>query len=456
MKYIISIILLSASIGLSNASVSSGTINPSFKTTKVCQDVSCANLTAYTLNMAPSGVTQVTIDDTNGVDGVAFGSSIGWLTFDPTGPEGVTINPTTGVLSGKGWSQGSGWVNFSVTGQQVAINSNGEFTGWAWTGGTGGGWIKFDCSDPQACIKTDWRPIPSRSTSTPVVPSSGGSGGGIISSYVDVCPNLPDQQYNVPAGYGLSGGVCTLINDKCSNLVGAQSEVPAGYTVDQGGLCMLKALDMCPNISGVQSLVPKGKTIDVKGDCVDQAIEDEKLPILKAEDAGTTIQQIDMCANILGLQVAIPSGLTRDSNNTCLPATTDYCPNIPDIQSEVPTQLIVNIKGECVAGLTKIDVNPITANNSGTLIKSVGDNKYVLPLTPGDDSAKGNMISYPFIPESFKIGLKMDPVAKLVTSDEELATNGGVLPQVDLTSTLSTTAVIIFIIVRLFGFLFLA
>jgi peptidoglycan hydrolase-like protein with peptidoglycan-binding domain len=144
-----------------DASVSNGTILPGFQTAKVCYDTTCTNKTPGTINFIPSGITPITIADSTGITGKAWGNNLGWIDFKPTGG-GVSINPTTGVLSGTAWSQVSGWVNFSVTGQSVSINSNGEFVGYAWTGGTKGGWIKFDCSIFGACVKTDWRPIPYR------------------------------------------------------------------------------------------------------------------------------------------------------------------------------------------------------------------------------------------------------------------------------------------------------
>ncbi len=449
MKYLYSTLIILTTLALSSASMSSGTIDPLYKTTKICQEVTCSNVSAYTLNMAPSGVTQVTIDDINGVDGVGWGSSIGWVTFDPTGPEGVTINPNTGILSGKAWAQSSGWVNFSVTNHQVAINNNGEFIGWAWTGGVGGGWVKFDCADVSACIKTDWRPIPARSTTTPVVTPTVSTGGGIISSYTDVCPNLPDQQYNVPSGYGLNSGVCSPIDDKCINLAGSQSIVPTGYNVDTGGLCVLKSLDMCPNISGNQSVVPVGQTINAQGNCMIQKVEDEVLPKLGEDQVGTTLSEIDMCSNILGLQVSIPTGMIRDSDDSCVPVKLDYCPNIALNQVEVPADLVIDSKGNCISGLTKLDSNPVTINNS----INVGDNRYVLPLTPSVNESEPNLITYSFIPDSLKIGVKADIIADLFVSDEEEANLGGELPKVDITSIVVTISLLFLVglrIIRMF------
>lgn len=204
---------------VSFASVSLGTITPGFQNTKVCHEVSCAS--HGTINFKPTGVTAITIDDTTGISGTAWGNELGWINFKPINA-GVTINPSTGLLSGKAWSQVSGWINFSVTGQSVVINNNGEFFGWAWTGGEQGGWIKFDCSDTSTCVKTDWRPIPARiacsdgidndndgkvdypidpgctspsdtdETDTPSGGSGGGGGGGSGTGVLNPNPN-PSQ-----------------------------------------------------------------------------------------------------------------------------------------------------------------------------------------------------------------------------------------------------------------------
>jgi hypothetical protein len=66
------------------------------------------------------------------LNGIAWGNELGWITLNPTGVDGVTINPTTGALSGKAWSQVGGWINFAPTGQGVSISTSGEFSGWAW------------------------------------------------------------------------------------------------------------------------------------------------------------------------------------------------------------------------------------------------------------------------------------------------------------------------------------
>jgi peptidoglycan hydrolase-like protein with peptidoglycan-binding domain len=175
-------------IPTAHASESVGSIDDSFKLTRICKDTSCsiygnANWKP-TLNANTSGATAVSITD-SGITGNVWGDEIGWINLSPTGG-GVTINPNTGVLSGTAYATVGGWINFSTTGTSVSINSSGEFTGSAYVSGLNGGWMKFDCSSGSTCVKTDWRPIPNRSGTPPPPeppPPSGGGGGGGSSFY---------------------------------------------------------------------------------------------------------------------------------------------------------------------------------------------------------------------------------------------------------------------------------
>ncbi len=160
----------------SYASETNGTIDTSFKYTRVCTDGTCSTYStvnwAPTINGSTPGASAVAIADT-GITGNAWGDSIGWINFKPTG-YGVTVNATTGALGGYAYANTGGWINFSPTGYGVTINSSGQFNGWAWVSGPNGGWMRFDCTVPATCIKTDWRPIGSRSpTPTPTPPGNG-------------------------------------------------------------------------------------------------------------------------------------------------------------------------------------------------------------------------------------------------------------------------------------------
>jgi hypothetical protein len=167
------------------ASSSNGTIlSGTYSSALVCQDASCSASLGHRINFKPtvgaSGISPITIDDTNGIKGMAWGEKLGWVNFSITGSNTVKFSDlTTGSTTGYAWSQTSGYINFAPTGYGVKINGSGEFEGYAWAGGDYGGWIKFDCSGgaTSTCVKTDWLPTPYR-TVTPVVPSGGGGGGG--------------------------------------------------------------------------------------------------------------------------------------------------------------------------------------------------------------------------------------------------------------------------------------
>lgn len=172
-------IILLCLLQVANASQSSGTIDATYHYASICGTDACATYSGNLINFKPTlgaGMTQVTIDDTNGLDGNSWGNVLGWINLGPSGSNALSINPNTGSISGYAWSQVAGWINFSPTGYGVSINGNGEFTGYAWASGEGGGWVKFDCSGgaTTTCVKTDWRPVPFRTT----IPSGGGGGGG--------------------------------------------------------------------------------------------------------------------------------------------------------------------------------------------------------------------------------------------------------------------------------------
>lgn len=341
MKYTHSVLLLCILFLLPvfvSASENNGTIQSANKNALVCHSVDCITPTPGVLNFAPTGTTPVAIDDVNGLDGIAWGNEIGWINFDPTGPEGVSINPTTGVLSGKAWSQVSGWINFSVTGQSVVINNAGEFFGYAWTGGPYGGWIKFDCAFAGACVKTDWRPVSARvsvTPSTPTAPSSGTSAS-------------PGS--SVP----MQNGTEVEVMDACPNVIGQQSEVPANYAKDQGGLCLIR-VDYCKNISGEQLSIPSRYILDGSGQCIILSNEnkDEFFPAPITEN-GKKKYEYDYCTNLFGTQPQIPTGFILN-DASCMPAELDYCPNIYGNQYELPDKMKISNEGYC-ENMTKKEI----------------------------------------------------------------------------------------------------
>jgi hypothetical protein len=368
------------------ASESDGTISATNKNALVCHDTTCTSPTPGVLNFRPTGTTPVTIEDTDGIDGIGWGNEIGWINFDPTGPEEVLIDPDTGVLSGKAWAQASGWVNFSVTGQSVSINNDGEFTGYAWTGGPNGGWILFDCGTVGACVTTDWRPIPARED----------EGGGASGGSTDKCDNIAGNQSEVPAGLTRSGGNCVSVIDQCPNLAGSQAVVPTPFYKDTGGLCLLSNVDYCSNIDGNQTSVPVGLTVTTGGACV----ESEDVPPLPE------VVERDYCPNLFDIQPSLPAGYVVDEMGMCVPETTDYCPNIEGNQTIVPGGLKIDSDGSCVT---------LPPEEVPTIPEIEGDRE---------------VIAYSFVPKAFQVPLDV-PFLSVFFAEE-----GGLLPLIDGVSIL--------------------
>lgn len=159
--------LLGSGASFAFASVSDGTIDATYHDARLCSGGDCTPGTV--VNWKTTNGTVVHITD-SGLTGDIWSADLGWIKLNPTG-QGVTINTTTGVLSGYAWGSTASWVNFgpftNSSTAQVTINSSGELNGYAWASGAGGGWIRFSCNTgdadyPNACVKTDWRPLGSR------------------------------------------------------------------------------------------------------------------------------------------------------------------------------------------------------------------------------------------------------------------------------------------------------
>ena len=144
--------------------------------------------------------------------------------MNPTGAGVIFADLDTGELTGKAWSQVSGWINFAPTGEGVTINPNtGEFEGYAWSGGAYGGWIHFDCNDTSTCVRTTWRGDDS---------SSGGGG----------CTKNCGGPIECPPGTVLVYDQCLHVDppgDICSNIPGFQLEVPVGMHLEPVFQCVL-------------------------------------------------------------------------------------------------------------------------------------------------------------------------------------------------------------------------
>jgi peptidoglycan hydrolase-like protein with peptidoglycan-binding domain len=196
-----------------HASESSGTIDVVNKLTKICQNTACSVYGTVnwrpTINSTTPGAQAVAITD-SGLIGHVWGDGIGWVNLAPTGG-GLTINPTTGEVSGKAYANVGSWINFSPTtvggGTHVGvtINSGGQFIGWAYVSGVHGGWMKFDCAGVGTCVQTDWRSVPNRTTGVPS--GGGGGGGGFFGDFVATpkSKNQPTNPTSTPAQTTASG-----------------------------------------------------------------------------------------------------------------------------------------------------------------------------------------------------------------------------------------------------------
>ena len=157
--YILKIIFISLIFfAFSNvASAITGSIDISVENqVKVCKDNTCAKPTPGIIYFKVSSDSPLIIDTEKGLSGKVWGDELGWITFNPPYGGVFFADSATGLLKGTAWSENSGAINFSVTGQKVVIDpKTGEWNGWAWASGPYGGWIKFDCKN-NSCIRTVW------------------------------------------------------------------------------------------------------------------------------------------------------------------------------------------------------------------------------------------------------------------------------------------------------------
>jgi len=216
--FLATIFAVSSGAGLVLASQSSGTIlSNTYSTSAVCSDSGCTTPGLHRINWKPTvinNITPVTIVDGVGVRGQVWGEKLGWVNFSITPVNNIvptSINVNTGAVTGYAWASNSGWINFSPTTVNnisgVTINGSGEFTGTAWVSGINGGFMKFDCSGgaTTTCVKTDWVPVPFRTTT---VIGGGGGGGGVV-----ICSDSKATNYLQPGGCTYSSIFQQQVND---------------------------------------------------------------------------------------------------------------------------------------------------------------------------------------------------------------------------------------------------
>src|SRR4030042_1572917 len=79
------------------------------------------------------------IDPDNDGSQYAWGENVGWINFEPSQGEGVTV--TDSAVTGKAWGENIGWFNLSPATGGVINDANGNLSGYAW--GENVGWINF-------------------------------------------------------------------------------------------------------------------------------------------------------------------------------------------------------------------------------------------------------------------------------------------------------------------------
>jgi len=195
-----------------------GTIDPVSDSARLCGSADCTTYT--TVNWRPTnGAPAVQVTD-SALSGFIWSENLGWINLSPT--NGGVHNTTSGVLSGYAWGSTAGWVNFSPANGGVSINtSTGQFSGYAWL--SGGGWMRFDCSLTDACVKTDWRPTTTVTTTcngncSHTIPTkcldtaAANYGGDLPCTYVvtTICKDPSASNYN-------AAGACSYSTTLCSD-----------------------------------------------------------------------------------------------------------------------------------------------------------------------------------------------------------------------------------------------
>jgi hypothetical protein len=162
----LSLLFFSCKIFFANASSVIGTIDSVYKYAKGAEN---PNLK---IDMGLfKGTVNVVVTDSN-ITGFGWGENIGWVNFSPK--DGGVINNGEGVLSGYATSELGGLINFKPGNGGVTINSSGDFLGYASSEKLG--LISFNCINNNSCgtdnfkVKTDWRPVSIRNIMPPDEP----------------------------------------------------------------------------------------------------------------------------------------------------------------------------------------------------------------------------------------------------------------------------------------------
>lgn len=152
------------------------------------------------INFAASS-SNVVITDT-ALTGYIWSDNFSWVILNASS-SGVT-NDGNGNLSGNAWGEQLGWISF----ENVSISTQGKFSGVAT--GTIIGNLNFDCTNCD--VRTDWRPVNIRPTTSGYSPSTYGG------------PAISQQNGNI----NIDGKVPTKNVGvfSTSSIVASQSECP--------------------------------------------------------------------------------------------------------------------------------------------------------------------------------------------------------------------------------------
>jgi hypothetical protein len=170
------------------------------------------------------------IDPGNDGSQHAWGENVGWINFEPSQGEGVTV--TDSAVTGKAWGENIGWINLSPSTGGVVNDGNGNLSGYAW--GENIGWISFSCENTGICNSLNYGV-----TINPATGAFSGkawgenigwinfapNGNPVKTSWrglVDQCPNDPNKTEPGICGCGVAdtdtdGDGTPNCNDQCPN-----------------------------------------------------------------------------------------------------------------------------------------------------------------------------------------------------------------------------------------------
>ena len=92
------------------------------------------------------------IDPASDGNRYAWSENAGWINFEPSSGDGVTVTDLT--VEGMAWGENVGWINMSPANGGIANDGSGNLSGYAW--GENIGWISFSCANTSTCATVDY------------------------------------------------------------------------------------------------------------------------------------------------------------------------------------------------------------------------------------------------------------------------------------------------------------